>query len=69
MNVAITDPLQQAGLLAFDDEELLKAAHTFHLSTSNVSQVQGNVFVVAFSQNCSGMSRICYQQSKCRVQH
>eukprot|EP00882_Tetradesmus_deserticola_P025153 GHRQ01027612.1.p2 GENE.GHRQ01027612.1~~GHRQ01027612.1.p2 ORF type:complete len:136 (+),score=21.46 GHRQ01027612.1:370-777(+) len=60
MNVAITDPLQQTGLLAFDDEELRQAAQFPDLVLSNVSRVENtpslhNLFVVAFSRDCSGV--------------
>lgn len=59
MNVAITDPLQQTGLLAFDDEELRWAAPSPHLMLSIVldaehSPLRDSLFVVAFSRNCSG---------------
>ncbi|WIA17005.1 hypothetical protein OEZ85_013917 [Tetradesmus obliquus] len=66
MNVAITDPLSQTGLLAYDDEELLKAAGTSQMATSNVLDAvhthaldTDNLFVVAFSRNCSGVDLPC----------
>jgi hypothetical protein len=56
MNVAITDPLSQTGVLAYDDEELREAIPTREIMTSSEhGHLHGNVFVVAFSRNCSGM--------------
>jgi hypothetical protein len=72
MNVAITDPLQQTGLLAYDDEELLQAdAQTLQpqvADTSDASDSEGmptpsNLFVVAFSRNCSGECGQCLLES------
>jgi hypothetical protein len=60
MNVAMTDPLSQTGLLAYDDEELRQAIPTREIFVSKVSDAEDaephdNLFVVAFSRNCSGM--------------
>jgi hypothetical protein len=59
MNVAITDPLSQTGLLAYDDEELRHAVPARKILESKDSDTEdahprANLFVVAFSRNCSG---------------
>jgi hypothetical protein len=74
MNVAMTDPLSQTGLLAYDDEELQQAIPTREIFVSKVADAEhvdphDNLFVVAFSRNCSGMRRILYRSLQQRSAH
>lgn len=57
MNVAVTDPLQQLGVVAFDDTELAAAAPPSSALGDNLNAPEENLktlYVVAFSRNCTG---------------
>lgn len=58
MNIAVTDPLQQLGLVAFDDVELfssgMPAAEVFNSNSTAPTTEDNLLYIIAFSRNCTG---------------